>query len=323
MRSPAYHLRPNKAADRFALLEVIRRLSILGNGGLEDYTYFSMGGPYLEDFRLLYEYCPEMAMVSIEQHYEVYKRQKFNLPFRSLKLIKEDISSFIQGYDPEDKKSVFWLDYTKLDFSCFQDYSALLVKVASQSMLKITLRADPSDYWDLSPSGLKEEKAEQFRRKFEHFMPDPSANPPRSAKNLAYLLQEMLQIASEKVFPPTASSRSFVPVSSFYYSDGTWMFTLTGIVCDNDEINEIKSAFDNWYFANMEWNRPTRIAVPVLSTKERLHLQSLLPTTTNAGSELQQELGYLIEDDLDKTNEALTQYAVFHRYSPYFIRGVP
>ena len=28
MTSPAYHLRPNKAADRFALIEAIRRLSL-------------------------------------------------------------------------------------------------------------------------------------------------------------------------------------------------------------------------------------------------------------------------------------------------------
>lgn len=323
MRSPAYNLRPNKAADRFALIEVIRRLSMLANEGLDDYTYFSMGGPYLEDFRLLYEYCPEMEMVSIEQHSEVYKRQKFNLPFRSLKLIKEDISSFIRGFDPEHKKSVFWLDYTKLEYSCFQDFTTLLETVASQSVLKITLRADPSEYWEFNPPSIKEAKAEQFRRKFENFMPDSSAHPPRLAESLAYLLQEMLQIAAEKVFPPTASSRSLLPVSSFYYSDGTWMFTFTGIVCDNDRIQEVRRIFENWEFANLEWNRPTRIAVPALSTKERLHLQSLLPTRNNAGSKLQQQLGYFIEDDLEKTKEALSQYAAFHRYSPYIIRGVP
>lgn len=104
MSSPAYHLRPNKAADRFALLEAIRRLPLLGDGGLEEYTYISLGGPYLEDFRLLYEFCPEMRMESIESNSEVYKRQRFNRPFRKLRLIEEDLSSYISRYDPGEKK---------------------------------------------------------------------------------------------------------------------------------------------------------------------------------------------------------------------------
>ncbi len=323
MTTPAYHLRPNKAADRFALLEAIRRLPLLGDGGLDKYTYFSMGGAYLEDFRLLYEFCPEMGMVSIESDGEVYRRQKFNLPFRTLKLIEEDVSSFISRYDPGDNKSVFWLDYTRLEYGCFLDFSALLETVPPNSMIKITLRSDPRIYWDQNPAGPNNKQAERFKRQFGGIMPDSSANPPRAPEDLAYLLQEMLQIASEKVLPPGATGRSFVPVSSFYYSDGTWMFTLTGLVCDVDKTQSVRRAFRNWEFANLDWSKPIRISVPVLSTKERLHLQRILPTKTAAGRRLRKRLGYLIEDDVLKTEDALEQYAAFHRYSPYFVRGVP
>ena len=155
MSSPAYHLRPNKAADRFALLEAIRRLPLLGDGGLEKYTYFSLGGAYLEDCRLLYEFCPEMRMVSIESDEEIYKRQKFNRPFRTLKLVEEDLTSYISRYDPGDNKSVFWLDYTDLEYRCFQDFMALLETVAPNSMIKITLRSEPRDYWTFNPLRLK------------------------------------------------------------------------------------------------------------------------------------------------------------------------
>ena len=326
MRSPAYHLRPNKAADRFALLEAIRRLPLLGDGGLEKYTYFSLGGPYLEDFRLLYEYCPEMRMVSIESDEEVYKRQKFNRPFRSLKLVEDNMTSYISRYDPGDKKSVFWLDYTGLDYRCFQDLMSLLEIVAPNSMIKITLRSEPKDYWILSRPNrpkLKKKQAERFRKKFETVMPDASVNPPKVQGELALLLQEMLQIASQKVLPPRASGRSFIPVSSFYYSDGKGMFTLTGIVCNVDKTESVRQAYRDWEFANLDWDAPTKISVPVLSTMERLHLQRLLPTRTRPGSRLRKRLGYLIEDDCNQTEEALEQYAAFHRYSPYFVRGVP
>lgn len=323
MSSPPYHLRPNKAADRFAFLEAIRRLTMLGDGGLENYTYCSMGGPYLEDFRLLYEFFPEMRMVSIEKYSEVYKRQEFNLPSRTLTLIEGDMSSYIRSYDHGDNKSVFWLDYTKLDYGYFRDFTALLEAVASDSMIKITLRADHRDFWHLNPLCLKKEKAGQFKKDFELVMPDPFANPPSRPGKFACLVQDMLQIATEQVFPPYASSRSFVPIASFHYSDGSWMFTLTGIVCDDDRVANVKQTFENWEFANLEWSPPIKIALPVLSTKERLHLQSVLPTTDNPGSELHRRLGYLIEGDLKRTMDALTQYAVFHRYSPYFVRGIP
>ena len=327
MSPPAYHLRPNKAADRFALLEAIRRLPLLKAGGLEEYTYFGLGGPYLEDFRRLYEFCPEMHMVSIENDSEVYKRQKFNLPFRTLELIQEDLSSFINRHDPGDAKSIFWLDYTNLDYSCFQDFMTLLGTVAEHSMIKITLRSEPKDYWHLNTSVRKKGQAEKFRNEFGQILPEPSDSPPRSLEKFAYLLQEMLQIASQQILPPAAYARTFIPVSSFYYSDGTWMFTLTGIVGHIGGEDRVKRAYKNWEFANLEWKRPTRISVPVLSTKERLHLQDLLPTETAIrtapGQELHKRLGYLIEYDQKRTEEALEQYAAFHRYSPYFMRGIP
>ena len=175
MKSPAYHLRPNKAAERFAFIEAIRRLPMLDNDSLEDYTYHSLGGPYLEDFRLLYEFCPEMPMVSIEEQGEVYKRQVFNRPFRTLELIKDNLSSFIRRYDPGENKSIFWLDYTGLDYTCFQDFTSLLDTVVSNSMIKITLKADPKEYWNYNPPKIRENKADQFRRMFESVLPNSSS----------------------------------------------------------------------------------------------------------------------------------------------------
>ena len=72
MTISAYSMRPNKAADRFALMEAIRRLGGLSNNGLREYTYYGLGGSYLEDFRLLYELYPEIGMVSIEDNEEVF-----------------------------------------------------------------------------------------------------------------------------------------------------------------------------------------------------------------------------------------------------------
>ena len=323
MNQPAYHLRPNKIADRYAFLEAIRRLDRFSIGGLNRYTYFGLGGPFLEDFRLLYEFFPELAMVSIEEKNEIYQRQLFHLPCQTIQLRNDNVSSFIDTNFPIDEKSIFWLDYTKLEYSNFTDFMALLNAVSEDSMIKITLRSDRRDFGFGESEGIKKERAQEFRDQYREIMPDPSSDPPLNLLNLSALLQEMLRISAEEVLPPSADTAKFVPVSSFCYSDGSGMLTLTGIVCDSSSEDRIWSAFDDWEFANLVWSPPIRIDVPVLTTKERLHLQELLPLGSDAGETLRKRLGYLIDKNVGKTERALEQYAAFHRYSPYFLRGVP
>ena len=47
-----YRLRPNKAVDRELFLSLLMRLT--PKLGLEKYHYVGLGGPFLEDFRLLH-----------------------------------------------------------------------------------------------------------------------------------------------------------------------------------------------------------------------------------------------------------------------------
>ena len=321
MKHPDYRLRPNKTADRFALIEAIRRLERLSGSSLKDYTYHSLGGPYLEDFRLLYEFCPDIGMVSIDDDEQTHKRQRFHLPCGNAKLTLQDMSSYITQYEPVEEKSVFWLDYTRLKYRCFEDFKALLAVVVEGSMVKITLRSEPMKY------GISKEdrntKIEEFRKEFENVMQNPSEKPPLKTLDFAWFLQRMIRVAAEQALPPSTISLTFIPVSSFYYRDSTWMFTLTGIVWQNNRKDEVEKAFADWEFANLTWDRPRLIDMPVLSTKERLHLQHLLPSSAATGRKLRQAMGYLIDDDISKTETALEQYAAFHRYSPYVLRGVP
>lgn len=320
MKSPAYHLRPNKSAERFAFIEAIRKLGDLCN--LSEYTYYGLGGPYLEDCRLLYEFFPEISMVSIEENEEVKKRQEFHLPCGTLQLIHKELKSYLIQYQPNEHKSIFWLDYTRLEYSCFDEFKTLLEKIVDKSMVKVTLRAETDDYWD-EYKNIRISEVEKFRKTFGAIMPDPSADPPRESKALAHMLQKMLKIVAQRALPPEATSLVFQPISSFYYSDGTGMYTLTGIICERDDKENITKAFEGWEFANLTWEEPQPIDVPILSTKERLRLQHLLPCIELRGPILLAELGYLIDKDIRSTEIALEQYAAFHRYFPYFMRGTP
>ena len=146
MRQPSYHLRPNKAADRLAFLEALKRLETFSAEGLGAYTYYGLGGPYLEEFRLLYEAFPDIGMVSIENDPETARRQRFHLPCSTMRIATGDVFDYIGSYDPRDAKSVFWLDYTRLAYRNFESFKTLLARVAEDSMIKITLRCDVRDF---------------------------------------------------------------------------------------------------------------------------------------------------------------------------------
>ena len=322
MTAPAYHLRPNKAADRYVLMEAIGRLAGPRGKGLRGYTYYGLGGPYLEDFRLMYEFYPDMRMVSIENNEETFKRQKFHRPRRSIKLVNESLSSFVTGYSSNNKKSIFWLDYTKLERSCFTVFQSVLVEVAYGSMIKITLPSNPN-YFRIPSKRHLNNRGKKFLRDCKEPFMDPGRDDlPDTVEDFAYFLQGMVKMAAQDVLRTEAKDKKFVPVSSFYYSDGTPMFTLTGVACRGDDRDKLKKTFKDWEFANLEWKPPRQINVPTLSTKERLHLQPMLPTT-KPETVLYRRLGYSITEDSKEAEEALKQYATFHRYAPYFLKGVP
>jgi hypothetical protein len=302
-----------------SLVEEIRRLGKLAS--LPEYTYYGLGGPYLEDFRILYERCPEIKMVSIEKDEEIYKRQKFHLPCGTLHLKNVQFKSFLALYEPNNEKSIFWLDYTGLDYGNFGDFMALLTKVSEISMIKITLRAEPRDFNDKLNESLGS-GAERFKRQFGAIMPDSAADPPRQFRDFACLLQDMVRVAAQKALP-SAGPLMFQPVSSFYYCDGTKMFTLTGVVCRRDSVATTRKAFQDLHFCNLTWAKPSHIDVPYLSTKERMHLQNLLPCRSNAGRTLRLALGHLVDEGISQTEAKLKQYADFHWYYPYFVRAVP
>jgi len=313
LNHPPYHLRLNKAIDRFIFIEVIKKLEKLSD--LSEYTYFSLGGPYLEDFRLLNEFCPEIGMVSIEESPETYKRQKFHKPCKTLRLEVSKFSSFLAEYDSNDKKSVFWLDYTKLNLEVLEDFKVALEQVATNSIVKITLQAMPGDYKDPI-------KAEDFRKVFSAFLADPAANPPLLLDDFLIMLRDMVQIATEQALPATGSMM-FQPLTSFHYADGATMFTLTGIVCQRVDQKKIRNLFKNWHWANLDWGKPKLINIPFLSTKERLHLQKHLPLKKNTGRGLLKILGYTLDGDKDSSMLMLKQYADFYRYFPYFVKAMP
>ena len=312
MTQPAYRLRPNKAVDRLLFVEAIQRMA--GLKDLTEYTYFGLGGPFLEDFRILNDFFGDLKLVCIEKNEEVIKRQQFHLPCRNIRLRRASFHTFLERYTPKGEKSIFWLDYTGFQWNEVEDFMSLLQRVELSSMVKITLRAQPSDHKCFG----------KFHERFARIIPGGTDCLPRRPVQFAQLILRMLQIAAQRALA-SYPDRWFQPVSSFFYKDSTPILTLTGVVCSPDDVKAIRDAFETWGFANLDWDRPTHISVPALSTKERLALQSVLPCDDSAGMLLQLALGYKLGDGgrRDNTQRQLQQYASFQKYYPYYVSAVP
>jgi hypothetical protein len=71
-----------------------------------------MGGPFLEDFKVVHAATSIKRMTSIEIDANTFLRQKFNRPLTCIQLLNEASSDFIHRYSFDDSV-IFWLDFTK------------------------------------------------------------------------------------------------------------------------------------------------------------------------------------------------------------------
>lgn len=309
MKHPPYHLRMNKAVDRFLLIETLQRLKKTVD--LSGYTYYGFGGPFLEDCRLINTYFPEISIVSLETNSHTYKRQQFHLFSKNVKLVKENFQNFVGTYEATGKE-IFWIDYTDMSLARINEFRRLLGKCLDGSIVRITVNAAvPYDV-------INAENIKDFHDRYNDFLPADVPDKDFRAKEYPFLLQKMFRMAAEKALPAGCGFR-YVPLSSSYYNDQTMMYSLTGIVT-KEVASNIPKLFKSWKFNKLQWDPPDEIDVPVLSVKERLTLESLLPLKVNTGKSLARALGYRIGDN-DKSNLAMfQQYAYFHNCYPYFAK---
>ncbi len=313
MKHPPYHLRVNKAIDRFLLVEILDILK--RHCDISDYTYYGFGGPFLEDCRLIHDRCPEIKIVSIERNVETFKRQEFHRFSKKLELRNEDFASFLAHFSSSGGE-IFWLDYTNLEIGHFDDFKSILQNVSANSVVKITVRAElPSN----AGSRNRDRNWRNFQEKYNKILPSTARQEDiERLQNFINLLQEMLQITSQQAFSASGES-TFQLLNSSYYKDQTRMLSITGIVCNKNEVLEIERWFKDWKFINIKWEEPHNIDVPILSIKERLHLEKNLPTGDPTGCALSEILDYRIDED-EKHIEKLQQYEEFYQYYPYFAR---
>jgi hypothetical protein len=336
---PAYHLRPNKAVDRFLFMELLKALD--ARCSLRSHTYIGLGGPYLEDFRLFAHDFPAMHLISIEKDHQTHLRQKFHQCSANMDFFPGTMGEFLQDRFPSATPVVVWADYTDVSRECMSELSDIVRQAVPSSVLRITVRAETpvpeqlriADNFRYPPQVPRGKKSgfEKIRDQYQRGMAIEGIVFPGkwfdwnefSVDQFPAMLDRMIRhVAEGSCVPPKA----FLPLHSVKYSDGTIMLSVTGIICMEEEKADLVQHFrDRTPTCGGTPDSLETIDVPALTARERLHLERLLPTERPDGAVSMKGLSYLIEGDESEVESMakMAQYERYHGLYPLFGRVVP
>lgn len=319
-----YRLRPNKAVDRELFLSLLGRLAATLK--IEAYQYVGLGGPFLEDFRLIHGRLGINDMVCIESEDDVHHRQKFNRPVDCIKCEHDTLENFLDCTDFE-KPVIIWFDYT--DPGTITDqierFSRTISEVPINSILRITVNANPTSLGKPNDdeiavevgamdghSGQKKTTQEwrlhRFRERLGNLFPVDLHPDGMTFKNYGKSVLRALYLAVEKELL-SLPDRKIVWSLATHYADGQPMATATLVVCDPED-SVVEELVNDWEYHSAP-SFPLLLDMPALSTLERLTMESRDDARAHLGFELPKS---------DMGDDPFEAFKRFYRVFPHFSR---
>jgi hypothetical protein len=280
---------------------------------LENYLYIGMGGPFLDDFRLVHSRIGIDRMICVERDKNTYLRQMFNRPVESVECIHDNLDDYLDGKDLAEP-AIIWFDYTDpaTVISQISRFSLAIGQVPLYSILKITLNANPGSLGSpssgLSAEGLLQWRLERFIEKMGSFYPSSVNYEGMKSTEYGRSILRSLKIAVDQEVLRHAS-RKVVWALSTHYADGQAMATATLIVCQESD-TKVESVVHEWAYLSTPSN-PLTIDLPVLSAFERL--------TIEADPSAHEKLNYSLPAS-HLGGDPLSNFRKFYRIYPHFSR---
>lgn len=320
-----YRLRPNKAVDRELFLSMLTRVS--PRLELEKYHYVGLGGPFLEDFRLIHARLGVAKMTCIETEAEVHKRQLFNRPISSITCVHKKLEDYLDETE-FDSPAIIWFDYTepKGITTQIERFARTIGTVPIGSILRITLNANPeslgkpemkdisvesegdvSEDRALKPT-IQEWRLERFKERLGTMYPSGLSPADMTFKTFGASLLRALRLAVDRE-SLSFRDRQISWALATHYADGQPMVTAALIVCAKDD-RSIEDLLTGWEFRAMA-DSPHRLDLPALSTLERLTMESHDDAQTKMGFKLPKS---------DMGENPFEAFKKFYRIFPHFSR---
>ena len=336
MRHPAYNLKVNKEADRAVMIETIRR-TIPVFGTEDEYRYIGFGGPFLEDMKRVHGAFPAVRLVSLEGNAETFKRQDFHrfINDERMELVFGKSHDYLRTKYIPGGKEIIWLDHLNFGREELSDFVFLATKVATGSMLRITVRGEWKD--KLPGAAAPEDEWSRVFQSFKHNFGElaPETLEPDDfivgTRYCSILTQMIVAAVQDELAPPLP--RYFQPLVANFYKDETRMLSVMGVVAETppDERIEIidtvtvdskiAKAFTDWDLSSLNGEIVHQLDVPSLSLKERLALDRHLPlTSVEREAGCLKELPYLVGGSQADHERLMRRYAALSPYYSQFAR---
>lgn len=316
MTHPAYRLSVNKSVDRYLFVELIRFAEKYQFIDMKNAAYFSLGGPFLADQKIIHTYYPYTRLVSIEEDYNTYLRQNTHKFCKNVKLIHDPVNKVIIENDFSEP-AVFWLDYTCMNRQHLDDIANLASKLATTSIIKITFNSSPP----YKPAEENQEEAiAKFRTKYEDYLPIFKFEQISDPKEYKLLMIETIENAIAKLQKERKNPATFVYCDIVHYCDTAPMMSISGMLISHDQKEKLIQALDEHDFFSPK--EPQEINMPDFSVIERYLLNRALPSDNE--DELYNALGYPLnekeKEPFKDTKRVLKFYAKFWHKYPEFVK---
>ena len=330
-----YHLRPNKYVERQLFLEALQFVNIFNN--LDNYVYVSMGGRFLEDFRLIHRHFGMKNLISFDKDKHICDRQEFNSPNKFVEILNKKSEEIVNNFESlgdqyNNKNFIIWLDYTTPNErqSQLHEIHTLSSKLCDGDVIKVTLNANVNTVKPNRRESEDLDEAEKNKITFENTQNElgvymPNYDPASTVIN-AYNFSKILAHAIQKALLDGIASEidlEYVPLTDFRYSDGHHqMLTVTAILLHTDKIDNFKNStrFINWEFASQEWGDVKLISVPDLSIKERYMLDELI--FSGSTNQIHSKLPFKFDEDYHYSLNVIKAYKKYYRHYPHFARVI-
>ena len=271
--SVQYDIRPSKQVERRMFLDFFRRLASSGTP-VEQYRYTGMGSIHYVDHIMFHKFLGIQKLVSVEKDTEIEQRIQFNRPFKCVEIQMMEVSEYLPTVDPEEKH-ILWLDYdNRLSRSIIDDVRSSARYLSKGSFVLVTVDAEPSK----DSSGPAKEYDRYKQTSGELWDPKWSISDFERGE-LQHRSLDLLGRALREGVSGRPGVKA-LPCFSFAYADGHQMATI-GVQFGGDEekriLDSIAEQDVNYLVLDFE-EMPFCIDVPVLTRRERLHLESVMPS---------------------------------------------
>lgn len=243
-------------------------------------------------------------MLSIEHGSAFKKRVKFNRPFENVDIHIGEASEVINTL-AGPQQHILWLDYDEvIDGEKIEDIRSASGTLSPGSVLLLTVDNQPPGPRDAGPNDWRDYYIEEA----EGFLPADPLPEYFAESNLTKVNLGILQRAIMSGVGPRADIE-FTPLFNFLYADGHEMLSVGGMITTSAQKRLIaRSALSAQnYFRDSLMKEPYRISVPNLTRRERLYLDSAMPSAPD-----------WIPSEFELTSAEVAAYNEIYRFFPAY-----